>query len=174
MADVIVRRATADDGLLLKDVRLRALRDDPGSFTEVLADVEHDPDEKWIGWAADLSRVDADSAVFLAFAGDPAQPIGMAGGFLRDEPHLDVRVFGVWLDPAARGQGIAGRLMAEVTAWAQATGRTRLTLCVMESSTAAIGLYRGLGFEEEGCAAPSRVHEGASELAMALRLGGEV
>ena len=96
--------------------------------------------------------------------------LGVAGGFLRGEPHSDARVFGVWLDPAARGSGIARLLVEEVIAWARSTSRARLTLCVMDESAAAIALYRVLGFEEEGCAAPSRVHKGASELAMVLVL----
>jgi len=174
LTGVTIRRVTAEDGFLLKDVRLRAVRADPGSFTEVLAEIEHDPDEESARWAADLSRADADSVVFLAFAGDPATAIGIAGGSLREEPDRDVRVFGVWIDPAARGRGVARRLVTEVIAWARTTGRARMTLCVMETSTAAIALYRALGFEEEGCAAPSRVHEGASELAMALRLEGGI
>lgn len=168
--EVTVRRAAATDRMILKDVRLRALRSDPASFTEVLADVEHDSDTEWAEWAAEVSRVDGDSAVFLAFGADRATAVGMAGGFLRGEPHSDARVFGVWLDPAARGSGIARLLVEEVIAWARSTSRARLTLCVMEESAAAIALYRALGFEEEGCAAPSRVHKGASELAMVLVL----
>lgn len=165
-----VRRALASDGMILKDVRLRALRADPASFTEVLADVEDDPDDEWEQWAADVSSADGDSAVFLAFGVEPTAALGMAGGFLRGEPNHDARVFGVWLDPGARGGGIARRLVEEVIAWARASGREHLTLCVMETSGAAIALYRALGFEEEGCGAPSCVHEGATELAMVLRL----
>ncbi len=168
--DVTVRRASHSDGMLLKDVRLRALRTDPELFTEVLADVEHASDDEWVEWAARVSRPGGDEAVFLAFADDPTTAIGIAGCFLRADPHGDARVFGVWLDPAARGRGVARQLVGEVVDWARAAGRERLTLCVMETSRAAIGLYRSLGFEAEGCAVPSRVHRSASEVAMALRL----
>ncbi len=60
--------------------------------------------------------------------------------------------------------------MHAVIAWARAADRPRLTLCVMEASTGAVALYRSLGFEQEGCAATSAVHDGASELAMVLQL----
>jgi ribosomal protein S18 acetylase RimI-like enzyme len=108
--------------------------------------------------------------LFAAFGLDPGRAIGMAGVMLRGDPHRDSRVYGVWTDPAARGQGIARLLMHDVIEWARAAGRPRLSLCVMEESVAAIALYRSLGFEEEGCASASEVHEGASELAMVLRL----
>jgi GNAT superfamily N-acetyltransferase len=169
-AEVTVRRAAATDGMILRDVRLRALRSDPTSFTEVLADVEHDPDVEWVQWAAEVSATDSDSAVFLAFGADRTIALGMAGGFLRGEPYNDARVFGVWLDPVVRGSGISRLLVEEVIAWARTRGRPRLALCVMETSAAAIALYRSVGFDDDGCAAPSSVHDGASELAMVLVL----
>lgn len=156
--------------MILKDVRLRALRSDPTSFTEVLADVECEPDAEWAQWAAAVSSVDGDSAVFLGFDAERTTAVGMAGGFVRDTPHDDARVFGVWVDPVARGTGIARLLVQEVISWARTTGRARLTLCVMESSVAAIALYRSVGFEEEGCTVPSRIHDGASERAMTMSL----
>jgi ribosomal protein S18 acetylase RimI-like enzyme len=168
--DVLVRRLSSSDGMILKDVRLRALRANPESFTASLAEVERRPDDAWVAWASRLSRPDADEAVFAAFGADPRRAMGMAGVMLRGEPYLDSRVYGVWADPSVRGRGIARRLVHEVIEWARAAGRPRLTLCVMEASGPAIALYRSHGFEEEGCATASSVHEGASELAMVLRL----
>ncbi len=167
---VLVRRLSSADGMILKDVRLRALREDPESFTVSLAEVERRPDEEWVAWSSRLARPDAGEVLFAAFGADPGRAIGMAGVVLRERPHLDARVYGVWADPSVRGHGIARQLMHEVIEWARASGRERLTLCVMEASGPAIALYLSLGFVEEGCVAASAVHEGASELAMVLRL----
>jgi len=83
---IVIRALAATDGMVLKDVRLRALRDAPLAFTETVADVEHDPDDEWVESAGEMTVDGGDSATYLAFGHDPAVAIGMAGGYLhRDE-----------------------------------------------------------------------------------------
>ena len=168
--EVGVRLLTAADGMVLKDVRRRALRADPESFTVTLEEVERLSDDEWVAWASRVADPDADEALFVAFGSDPTRAIGMAGVVLRGAPHDDSRIYGVWVDPSVRGRGIARRLMHHAIEWAEAAGRSRMTLCVMETSVSAVQLYRSIGFADEGCSAPSAVHEGASELAMVLDL----
>jgi len=158
--------------MVLKDVRLRALREAPYAFSETLAEVEHDPDGEWIERAVGMSVEDGDSVAFFAFDEDAATAIGMAGGYVDPEHGDETHVWGVWLDPVARGKGVGRELVEAVIAWATRCGHTRLTLCVMETSASAISLYRALGFEEEGCPSPSRYHEGVSEVSMARSLVG--
>lgn len=53
----------------------------------------------------------------------------------------------LWVAPAARGQGLARRLMAEVEAHARAIGQTRLRLDTNCALTEALALYRKTGWE---------------------------
>jgi ribosomal protein S18 acetylase RimI-like enzyme len=168
----MVRRISRSDGLVLKDVRLRALRDAPYAFSEKLLDVEHDPDSEWIERAVEMSSEGSDSVAFLAFDEDTVLAIGMAGGYVHPERGDEAHVWGVWLDPVARGRGVGRELVEAVIAWATRRGHPRLTLCVMETSASAISLYRALGFDEEGCPSPSTYHEGVSEVSMARSLVG--
>lgn len=151
---------------MLKDVRLRALRDAPLSFTQTAAEVEHDPDEEWVEWAAELSAEGGDSATYLAFGDDPAVATGMAGGYLHRDDPAEAVVWGVWVDPAARGSGVGRDLVSAVLAWAGERGCERVTLCVTDTSQAATALYRRLGFTEHGPLRPHRHLPGATETSM--------
>jgi ribosomal protein S18 acetylase RimI-like enzyme len=53
----------------------------------------------------------------------------------------------LWVAPAARGRGLARRLMAEVEAFARAAGMTDLRLDTNCALTEALALYRSLGWE---------------------------
>jgi GNAT superfamily N-acetyltransferase len=74
------------------------------------------------------------------------QPAGLGG--IR---HLDTSVAEVksmYLAPAFRGGGIAGRLLAELEAIAAGRGCTAVRLDTSDYLTAAIGLYRAAGYRE--------------------------
>ena len=49
-----------------------------------------------------------------------------------------------------RGQGLGRRLLETAIDWARAVGLSKLSLSVFTSNERAIGLYRSLGFEDEG------------------------
>jgi ribosomal protein S18 acetylase RimI-like enzyme len=106
--------------------------------------------------------------VFLAF-GDEAPPIGMAGAYLQPD-EAGVVVWGVWVDPAWRGAGWGRRLMERVIEWAENRHRSRLALWVTSTSEPALGLYRGLGFEEVGESRPHPRFPSIVETAMSLDL----
>lgn len=111
------------------------------------------------------------SALFVADAGaELAGYIEAEGGAFRRNRHRATLVLGV---RAAYGRrGLGRRLLEAVTAWAPYTGVTRLELTVMAHNTAAIALYRAIGFEQEGLRRRSLIVDGApvDELAMALLL----
>ncbi len=170
MSQTTVRAIAASEGMLLRDVRLRALREAPYVFQQTLAEVEGDPDEEWAEWSAELAADDRRSVALLAFGTDPAAPTGMAGAYLDREHDDEAVVWGVWGDPAACGGG-AGRLLLEaVIAWPERRGFALLTLRVTETSEPAIRLYRSLGFAELGCRKPHAHLPGIWEVAMALPL----
>jgi predicted GNAT family acetyltransferase len=70
--------------------------------------------------------------------------IAMAGERMKVEGFTEIS--GVCTAPAWRGRGYAGALMREVAAGIRARGETPF-LHAYASNTAAIGLYRSLGFE---------------------------
>jgi RimJ/RimL family protein N-acetyltransferase len=54
------------------------------------------------------------------------------------------------VERAWRGRGVGTRLVEAAIEWARERGLHKLTLSVFPHNTAAIGLYRKLGFVEEG------------------------
>jgi GNAT superfamily N-acetyltransferase len=147
----MVRRVSADDTDLLKNVRLRALREAPDAFWETLADVENDPVDEWIEWAASYAAPNTQAAAFVALADENTpQADGMAGGYLDPADKTAVAVWGVWVDPRCRGEGIADDLLQAVEDWASLSGRPRLTLWVTATSHPAIALYLRRGFRDSG------------------------
>ena len=70
----------------------------------------------------------------------------------KDRPvYAHAYVLGMGLLPPFRGRGVGTRLMTTVLAAARRAGLHRVELTVRESNTAAIALYRTMGFEVEGC-----------------------
>lgn len=91
-----------------------------------------------------------DSVVYLAR--DP----GRAVGFVQLYPAFSsVRMRRMWIlndlfvDPAARGRGVAKRLMERARAHAEETGAAGLLLETERSNEVAAALYRSLGWTRE-------------------------
>ncbi|MBE6470009.1 MAG: tRNA (adenosine(37)-N6)-threonylcarbamoyltransferase complex dimerization subunit type 1 TsaB, partial [Coriobacteriaceae bacterium] len=80
-------------------------------------------------------------------AHDDGELIGIAGGMVTD---TDVQILDVAVSPVHRRQGIARKLLSHVSYDAQMLGCTTASLEVDAASEDAIGLYRSLGFAEEG------------------------
>src|SRR5688500_4312683 len=76
---------------------------------------------------------------------------------------------------AARGRGIGRRLVVEAIAWAKEAGVEMLVLSVYPHNEAAISLYRGVGFVQEGrLARHSRKSYGyEDEILMAAWIGSD-
>ena len=103
-------------------------------------------------WVADACRTADEEGHLLLVACTPAdQVVGFAGATARRhfsgerEAYLGELV----VAPAARGAGIAGRLVAEVEAWALGLGLHRVTLDTGAANQAARALYARLGYAEE-------------------------
>jgi RimJ/RimL family protein N-acetyltransferase len=96
--------------------------------------------------------------------------IGARGGAYRRNRHSAHLVIGIL--QAFTGQGIGARLFAALEDWAHERGLHRLELTVMVHNTAAIRLYRELGFVIEGTRKDSLLVNGAyvNEYAMAKLL----
>jgi ribosomal protein S18 acetylase RimI-like enzyme len=141
-AKVEVRRLTPADAALFRDIRLEGLRLEPDAFGSTFETESIQP----LSFFADRL---ASAAVFGAFGG--AELLGIAGFALQSGPkhaHKGL-LWGMYVRPAARGNGVGRRLAEAVLA--HASGHVEiLQLRVISDNLAAHRLYRALGFEEYG------------------------
>jgi GNAT superfamily N-acetyltransferase len=84
----------------------------------------------------------------VAIDGD--RSVGMAAAAPHAELPGAVWLFGLWIDPAARGKGLGARLIEAVADWAGEQGATRLDLSVTTNNPGAATLYARAGFAETG------------------------
>jgi len=174
-AGIVVRRVRADEGLLLRDLRLEALGDPvaPIAFLETREQALARPESEWVERAERNATAD-DQAGFVA---ETAEGIGgtlivivrRAGEpdyFERVPEHDEATVVGVYVSPRLRGRGVIDALMGAATEWARAAGHRVLTLDVHERNAVAIASYERAGFVVTG----GFDGEDGRELAMRLPL----
>jgi GNAT superfamily N-acetyltransferase len=137
-AHVPVRRLVLEDWEVLRDVRLAALVDSPGSFGSAIeAELRRSPSD----WTDALTR----EAWFLA--GTPDDPVGIVGYFPEDRyPDGFPQLGAMWVAPHARRQGVAAQLARRVAELADHCGEVGLGLWVTEDNGAAAAVYAHLGF----------------------------
>lgn len=136
-----IRQLRADEVEPLRELRLRALREDPGAFAETFEEARDRPLEDWASWAADASRV-------IVVAIDGERWVGMAA-CRRLEPGSSW-LTALWVDPSERGAGLGGRLIEAAAEWAREQGAATVELSVTTNNDAAATLYSRAGFTETG------------------------
>jgi ribosomal protein S18 acetylase RimI-like enzyme len=162
---VKIRRIAADEWGELRGLRLRALEDAPDAFTVTYEEDSILPDERWKDWALDLAE--GGSSYGLVARGE-GRWIGMAvGAPHRDHPG-EAGLFAMWVDPDARGAGVARALVEGVAAWARSQGFPVLWLRVTMSNHAAVRLYERCGFTDAGLRLPLR--EGSDIVTMSMKM----
>ncbi|HSJ29759.1 MAG TPA: GNAT family N-acetyltransferase [Acidimicrobiia bacterium] len=144
---VEIRRIRADEGPVLMRVRLLSLLDAPYAFGATYTDTIQRPAEHWAK-RAETASAGGTSAVYLGMA--DGSPVAIAGAFQPEDDPDCRHVFGVWVEPALRGQGLGRRIVETVVSWAEGVGATRTELWVTEANTPAVELYEALGFEDSG------------------------
>jgi ribosomal protein S18 acetylase RimI-like enzyme len=141
-----IRKLTAADAMDYRALRLEALANDGDAFGASLEDAQRAPLSKT---ADRLAGTDA--MTFGAFLeGKLVGNVTLArdtGTKLRHR----ASVYAVYVTASARGRGIAYRLMQELIAAAGAIEEIeQLYLAVSSGNTAALKLYKNLGFEKYG------------------------
>jgi ribosomal protein S18 acetylase RimI-like enzyme len=88
------------------------------------------------------------------------------GAFVRVNPR-EVQLISMWVDPRARGRGVARDLIRAVAGWTAARESTRVVLFVQEANEPAQALYRRAGFRATGDRAPGGGGRSAFKLVLA-------
>jgi len=144
---VDVRPLRAGEGARLRALRLRALRDAPLAFASSFEIEVARPDWYWAD-RADASARASDSVVFVA--DDGGRWIAMAASRWFDQPAGIAQLWGMWVEPAARGIGLGRLLVDRVVSWATERGADRLRLGVADRAPEVAAFYEHLSFKRTG------------------------
>jgi ribosomal protein S18 acetylase RimI-like enzyme len=136
---------------LLREVRLRALRDTPLAFGSTYTRESALADEQWAAWAVKRTTP-GEQVTFLAF--EQERCCGIIGCYIEPENPADACIVSMWVAPEARRQGVGARLIREAENWARWQGLRRLVLIVTENNEPAIRLYEHCGFRFTGESEP--------------------
>jgi GNAT superfamily N-acetyltransferase len=141
-AQIQIRRLTAADAALYRDIRLEGLRSDPVAFGSTFEAEDARP-------LSFFSERLAGSAAFGAF--HDAEIVGVAGLLIREgrkEAHKALLV-GMYVRPGARKAGVGRRLVETIIEFARPRVEL-IQLAVVSDNRPARRLYESLGFLEYG------------------------
>lgn len=157
-SDVRIRRICPDDGLVLRDLRLRAIADAPNAFGQPLEEARGRPESEWHRSARQSSQ--GASRTWLIAEVDAAT-VGLVQG--RKRRPGTMLLFSMWVDPEVRRLGVGRLLIERLEDWGRSWGGRETILWVLGANTSAIEFYRDLGFEavREGQDAESGARFGA-------------
>jgi ribosomal protein S18 acetylase RimI-like enzyme len=144
-----VREAKPGEWEIFRELRLRALEDDPDSFR---ARYEERVDAPESEWRESFERVLRDDHMVTFFA-ETDQPAGMSFARVSDG---QLQIFGMWVAPEARGQGLGRALLDAAFLWGKVRGAASARLAVTIGNDAGEYLYAKAGFEPTGETEPLR------------------
>ena len=130
----------------LKELRLLALASDPDAFGGTYEQAAALPVSEWKRRAEGSER-GHQSRWFAAVDGDD-EWVGIALAAIDNEGNA--RLFGMWVQPPARGSSAAGLLCDACVDWAGSRGHETIELSVVVENARAAALYRKVGFVEIG------------------------
>lgn len=146
---IVVRSLDAEDWQALRAIRLRALADAPDAFGSTLEREASRPDEAWRDWAGRRDRV-------VVLAERDGAAVGIASGGPAPTEERVAGLYAMWVEPSARGSGVAERLVDTVEAWAREAGYREIGLGVTVGNDRAARLYERLGYRDTGARMPLR------------------
>lgn len=143
MEDVKIVRLLPEEWQTLRELRLRAVKEETFAFgktyEEELKETEND-------WRKKLEN----SVYMIAKMGD--KPVGMLCGVQEKgikQQHV-ATIYGVYVAPEARGKHVATLLIEAIMQELRSRGVMKVCLYVTRNQEAAISLYKKLGFREVG------------------------
>jgi predicted GNAT family acetyltransferase len=152
-----------------RELRLRALKEDPEAFSSSYANSLEQPEQFWKTRLADAERGERS---WLLFARQDNKLVGMIGAFMEGDSTETATVVSVYVPREERGDGISSRLMAEMLRVLSEVPRLKKArLDVNVSQLAAIHVYGRFGFRETGRKpATTGAGETVEQLVMELQL----
>jgi ribosomal protein S18 acetylase RimI-like enzyme len=146
--NLLVRRAQADDAAAYRELRLMALREHPEAFGGDPEEEAARPLEFW------CERLDPErnrnSAQFVAERNGDLIGMMIVVQMAGAKVQQSAWIYSVYLQPAARGLGLADTLLQACVDWAGVHGVCQLKLSVVTTNLAAIRLYLRHGFHVYG------------------------
>lgn len=136
-----VRRASAGNEAILRQLRLDALTDAPDAFCSTYERELARTPADWRRW---MSR----GVTFILEA--EGEPRGLVSGAVDAEEPGVATLMSLWVHPSMRGSGAADALVSEVMAWARGEHAGTVRLAVVSSNTPAIRFYERQGFRNTG------------------------
>ncbi len=137
-----VDRPTEDDWQRVRSIRLRALADAPDAFARTFAEEAAFAEADW------RKRLSSGSTTFIAVEDDA--DVGMVTGAGRRDNPGTAGLYGMWVAPGNRRNGVALGLVRAVVDWARSNGFSEVALHVADQNSAAIQLYEQMGFAPTG------------------------
>ncbi|HSQ01097.1 MAG TPA: GNAT family protein [Candidatus Dormibacteraeota bacterium] len=166
---MLIRPLRVDDAEAHLALRQRALREEPMAF---LSSPEDDVARTVDAVRAQLRRAPEEAVVFGAFAAELIGIVGLHRDHHRKAAHK-VHLWGMYVAPAHRRQGVAASLLGAALAHARSLpGVAWAHLSVSESAPAARRVYERAGFQLWGSEPDALRHAGrtAVEHHLAIRL----
>ncbi len=149
-----------DDWQEYRDLRLRALKEDPEAFSSTYAEAALLPEGRWKSRLLDAQKGERS---WLCFARERGKLVGMIGAFIDDGAPGTATIVSVYVPIEERGKGISGRLMEWVLKeLSRNASLKRANLAVNKAQLPAIGLYERFGFQ---CVGTERAQMGDGSLA---------
>ncbi|WP_374928559.1 GNAT family N-acetyltransferase [Kytococcus sedentarius] len=139
MTDITVRELAADEWEIFKTLRLRALQEDPEAFVASYEEESQHADEVWQERMSQATRIGAKQGsdwVALASVGDEDT---------RGDDDLG-EVYGIWVTPSLRGEGVARRLMEHAEQVGRNAGYSHLAYWVNTDNGRAVAFASSIGY----------------------------
>ncbi len=168
--DIRVRRILVGEWRPLRELRLRALKVDPLAFCSTFAREERFAEELWQE-RTESGALSVTTSQWVAEGADGA----FLGTATIAEADGEVQLFGMWVDPTARGRGVGRRLLDVALLWTEEAFPGRAVhLEVNRGQAAAVRLYESRGFRFTGTSRPIGHTEGVEvqEMVRPSRTGG--
>lgn len=165
----LIRQIRPDEVAVYREFRLRALADAPEAFSDSTAAALARPASFW---SERVAQTSAGTTSVLFVAVDPVTDrwLGMTGCYFDTDDATEAMVVSVWVEPEARRQGLAGRLVVAAQGWAKERSVTMLRLWVTATNHGAQRVYKAAGFELTGVVRPLPSNPDLDELQMAISL----
>jgi RimJ/RimL family protein N-acetyltransferase len=162
VSTIAIRPIRPDEWRRWRATRLRMLRDDADFFATRYEDMVREPDQTWRNWVADAAAGE-EKTLFVAEEGETW--LGVVGAFVRVNVR-EVQLISMWVDPVARGRGVARDLIRAVATWTQARNAARVVLFVQEANAPARRVYQQAGFRLTGDRTPASAGRSAFKLVL--------